>query len=210
MSRLFNCTLIIATESIFIVSLIFFLCCYTLSVFIGTEIQSESVFMRNEIQSAVLFHRAIMTCSFSNWRCAALLSFIAFATLAPRRQSRTRASPTLTKKVTRPLVSPSIVSVFSLSFSSLLRFHIHADLDLGFYRCPNGSSDGSLVQSRISCNKCPSVLSASTLSVACLSVRLLLCEYAMSCSRHTVSSGFIPALPLAKCFVSRMPGPQNW
>ncbi|KYN24365.1 hypothetical protein ALC57_04027, partial [Trachymyrmex cornetzi] len=48
-----NCTLVVAPEGIFIVSLaFFFLHCYALSA---------SVFVQSEIQSATLFHRAIVT-----------------------------------------------------------------------------------------------------------------------------------------------------
>ncbi|KYN12130.1 hypothetical protein ALC57_15710 [Trachymyrmex cornetzi] len=47
-----NCTLVVAPEGIFIVSLAFFFHCYALSA---------SVFMQSEIQSATLFHRAIVT-----------------------------------------------------------------------------------------------------------------------------------------------------
>jgi len=48
----------------------------------------------------------------------------------------------------------------------------------------------------------PSTLSVSTLSAVCLSVRSLLREYAMSCSRHAASSGFMPSSSLASRFVS--------
>ncbi|KYN11912.1 hypothetical protein ALC57_15928, partial [Trachymyrmex cornetzi] len=51
--------------------------------------------------------------------------------------------------------------------------------------------------------------SASILSAACRSVRSLLCEYAMSCSRHAASNGLIPRSPLANRFSNRVPGPQN-
>jgi len=46
----FNCTVVIAPDGIFIVSLaVFFLCSYVLSTFVRAEIQSTSVFVRNEI-----------------------------------------------------------------------------------------------------------------------------------------------------------------
>jgi len=51
LASLFNCTLVVAPEGIFIVSLMFlFLRCYTLFAFVEAEIQSASVFVRSEIQ----------------------------------------------------------------------------------------------------------------------------------------------------------------
>ena len=51
LASLFNCTLVIAPEGIFIVYLMFlFLRCYTLFAFVEAEIQSASVFVRSEIK----------------------------------------------------------------------------------------------------------------------------------------------------------------
>jgi len=57
----FNCTLV-APDGIFLAS--FFLCSYTLSMFVRTEIRFVPVFVRSDIQSVTLLHRAIMTLQF--------------------------------------------------------------------------------------------------------------------------------------------------
>ena len=46
--------------------------------------------------------------------------------------------------------------------------------------------------------------------VSHVSARSLLCEYAMSCSRHAASNELIPWSPLASRFSNRVSGPQNW
>jgi len=117
----FNCTLVVAPDGIFIVfSAFFFLCSYTLSMFVRTEIQSAPVLVRSEIQSATLFHRVIVTLQLFKLTSHGFAVIYRFRHTSRSRlhRSRIQGRPTLAETVTHRLISLLEVSAFSSPFSS--------------------------------------------------------------------------------------------
>ena len=180
----------------FIVSLafLFFLCCYALFAFVEAEIQSESIFVRSEIQFAVLFHRAIVMLQLLE------LTSRGFA-IVYRFRHIGRAANQGASNIGRKGNMPSRLAVDRIRFfvdfflflpCHLLQFHAHAVLVLAFIAAQTAAAAALSLRAESLAITLPRALSTSILSVGCLSVRLLLCEYAMSCSRHAASSGFCP------------------
>jgi len=155
--------LVIAPDDIFIVfSAFFFLCSYTLSIFVWTK-----------IQSATLFHRAIMMLQFFELTSHGFA--VAFATLpappikdpsAPNIGRNSNAPPRFAVGSIRFFVTFLLV-VFFFDFVPM------SILVLAFIAAQAAAAALSLRAESLAVTR-PSALSASTLSAACLSVRSLL------------------------------------
>ena len=141
-------------------------------------------------------------------RRAALLSFTAFAMLATP-PIKDPSAPNIGKNGTAPSRFAVGSIRFFVTFFFVVFFFMPMPILILTFITAQTAAALSLRAESLAMTR-PSALSASILSAASLSVRSLLREYAMSCSQHAASSGFMPSSPLASRFVSRVPGSQNW
>jgi len=203
-----NCTLVVAPESIFIVSLAFFFSsllhvCFihvyrswnTVRICICVEQDTVCDAVPSRDRDVAAPRADIARFCYHLW----------FSPRWPLRQSKTQARPTLAETVTNRLISPLVVSAFSLSFSSSSSSISCLCRSWSWLsrRCPDDSSGGSLAQNRSFHVTRPSALSASI----CPPRVYRWNRYSENTQYRvlgTPSSGFMS--PLANRFVSE-PGP---
>ena len=194
----FNCTLVVAPDGIFIVFSAFFFSLQLHPVHVCTDrdtvrarISTERDTVRDPAPSRdrdVAALRADVA-----WLCCHLPT--AFATLAAPPIKDSSAL-----NIGRNGNAPPRFAVGSIRFFLVVFFFDFMPmliLVLAFIAAQTAAAAALSLRAESLAVTRPSALSASTLSAVCLSVRSLLREYAMSCSQHAASSGFMPSSPLA-------------